>query len=79
MAQQPVGVLVGAALPGAAWVAEEHLDTGIDGELEVLGYLPAVVPGQRAAQLLGQPQHSGVSAGRMRWAVNPSAKGNSST
>jgi hypothetical protein len=46
LAQQAVGVLVAAALPGAAWVAEVDLDTGVDGELDVLGHLPAVIPGQ---------------------------------
>ena len=59
LAEQAVGVLVGATLPGAAGVAEIDLDAGVDGELEVFGHLPAVVPGQRATQLLGQAQDGG--------------------
>jgi hypothetical protein len=55
LAEQAVGVLVGAPLPGAAWVAEVDLDTGVDGELLVFGHLAAVIPGQRVSHLLGQP------------------------
>ena len=29
LAQQPVGVLAGAALPGAVWIAEVDLDAGV--------------------------------------------------
>ena len=79
LAEQAVGVLVGATLPGAAGVAEEDLDTGVDGELGVFGQLPAVIPGQRATQLLGRPRTAVVSPGRIRSAVNPSGSGNSST
>jgi hypothetical protein len=49
LAEQAVGVLVGAALPGAARVTELDLDTGVNRELQVLGHLLAVIPGQRAA------------------------------
>ena len=52
--QQAVGVLVGAALPGAVGVTEVDVEVGIDSQLGVLGHLGALVPGQRAAQLLGQ-------------------------
>ena len=55
LAEQAVGVLVGATLPRAARIAEEDLDAGVDGELEVFGHLSAVVPGHRAPHLLGQP------------------------
>jgi hypothetical protein len=79
LAEQAVGVLVAAALPGAARVAEIDLDTGVDGELQMLGHLLAVIPGQRAAQLLGQLEDSSGQAGRMRWAVNPSGSGNNTT
>jgi len=41
LAEPAVGVLVGAALPGAARVAEVDLDAGVDGELGVLGHLSA--------------------------------------
>ena len=54
LAEQAVGVLVGAALPWALRVAEVDLQTGIDPQLGVLGHLRALIPGQRAAQLLGQ-------------------------
>src|SRR6266566_3295770 len=53
--QQVVGVLVGAALPGAVWVAEVDRKPGVDPQLRVLGHLGALVPGQGTAQLVGQP------------------------
>ena len=59
LAEQAVGVLVAAALPGAAWVAEIDLDTGVDGELQVFGHLLAVIPGEGAAQLLRQSEDGG--------------------
>jgi hypothetical protein len=79
LAEQAVGVLVGAALPGAAWIAEVDLDAAVDGELGVLGHLSAVVPGQRTAQLLGQLETAAVRTGRIRSAVNPSGSGNNTT
>src|SRR3984885_2023508 len=54
LAQQTVGVLVGAALPWALWVAEVDLQAGVEPQPFVLGHLGALVPGQRAAQLLGE-------------------------
>jgi hypothetical protein len=36
-------------------VAEVHLDVGRDGEAGVFGHLHPAVPGERGAQLLGQP------------------------
>src|SRR6266545_5952208 len=54
LAQQTVGVFAGAALPGALRVAEIDLEAGVDAQLGVLGHLGALVPGERAAQLLGQ-------------------------
>jgi hypothetical protein len=59
LAEQAIGVLVGAPLPRAARVTELDLYAGINGELEVLSHLPTLIPGQRATQLLGQPQHRG--------------------
>jgi hypothetical protein len=47
LAQEPVGVLVAAALLGTLWVAEEDPKTELSGELFALGHLPAPVPGQR--------------------------------
>jgi len=52
LAEEPVGVFVRSSLPGAAWIAEGHLDVGGDREAGVLGHLQPAVPGQRAAQLL---------------------------
>src|SRR6266568_4425454 len=46
LAEQAVGVLVGAALPGAAGVAEVDGDPGVDSEAFVLCHLRALVPGQ---------------------------------
>ncbi len=54
LAQQPVGVLVGAALPGCVGVAEVDLDAGVDAHLLPVAHLGALVPGQRAPQCLGQ-------------------------
>src|SRR6202522_3982508 len=54
LAQQPVGVLVGGALPGAAWITEIDLKAGVESELDVLGHLDPLVPGQRPPQLVGK-------------------------
>src|SRR5438067_266339 len=51
--QQPVGVLVGAALPGGVRVAEVDRAAGGDAEGGVRGEFLALVPGQRAQQVLG--------------------------
>ena len=49
-----VGVLVGSALPGTLRVAEVDVEVGVCAELGVLGHFDSLVPGQRAAELLGQ-------------------------
>src|SRR5215203_4265026 len=54
LAQQPVGVLVRAALPGAVRVAEVDLKTSVDPQAGVLAHLRPLIPGQRASQLLRQ-------------------------
>src|SRR3954470_20554552 len=54
LAQKPVGVLVGAALPGAVGIAEVDLDACVDLQARVLGHLGSWVPGQRPSQLLRQ-------------------------
>src|SRR3954447_7396936 len=54
LAQQPVGVLVRAALPRAAWITEVDLQTAVGPQLNVLGHLDALVPGQGPPQLLGK-------------------------
>jgi hypothetical protein len=54
LAQQPVGVLVAAALPWTTRVTEVDRRTAGDGEHGVLCHLPALVPGERAAQVFGQ-------------------------
>src|SRR3954449_2328690 len=53
LAQQPVGVLVRAALPGAVRVAEVDLKTSVDPQLGVLAHLRPLIPGQRLSQLFG--------------------------
>ena len=48
LAQQAVGVLVGAALPGGMGVAEVDRDAGGDGEVGVVGHFLALIPGDGA-------------------------------
>src|SRR5215204_2259017 len=59
LAQQAVGVLVGAALPGALRVAEVDGQPGVDAQLRVLGHLGALVPGQRATKLFWKGRDRG--------------------
>src|SRR6266545_4194518 len=47
LAQQPVGVLVAAALPWAAWLAEVDLQAGVDAQRGRAG--PSRCPGPRSA------------------------------
>src|SRR2546421_105075 len=54
LAQQPVGVLVGGALPGASWITEVDLQTAVEPELDVLGHLGPLVPGQGPPKLVGK-------------------------
>jgi hypothetical protein len=60
-------------------VAEIDLDTRVDGELEVLGYLPAWSQVSERRSCWGGPSTAVVSSGRMRSAVHPLGRGNSST
>ena len=53
LAQQPTGVLVGAALPGAVRIGKEDLDREPLGQLLVLGHLFPSIIGQ------GYPQQGG--------------------
>src|SRR3954447_26874424 len=53
LAQQPIGVLVRAALPGAVGIAEVDLKTSVDPQAGVLAHLRSLIPGQRLPQLLG--------------------------
>src|SRR5690606_39901696 len=46
LAEQAVGVLVAAALPGRVGIAEVDLAVGGEGECCVLGHLGTLVPGQ---------------------------------
>src|ERR1700733_943416 len=54
LAQQSVGVLVGAALPWAVRIAEIDLDASVDLQACVLSHLSSLIPGQRSTQLLRQ-------------------------
>src|SRR3954466_8770954 len=53
LAQQPVGVLVRATLPGAVGIAEVDRHASLDPELGVLGHFRSLIPGQRSSQLFG--------------------------
>src|SRR3954449_10585437 len=53
LAQQPVGVLVRATLPGAVRVAEGDRHARLDPELGVLGHFRSLIPRQRSSQLFG--------------------------
>ena len=54
LTQEPVGVLVGSALPRTSWISKVDGDAGLDSEGGVLGQFLATVPRQRSAELLGQ-------------------------
>src|SRR5215212_5293307 len=54
LTQQPVGVLIRAALPGAVGIAEVDLHASVDPQLRMLAQLRSLIPGQRASQLLRQ-------------------------
>src|SRR3954471_24681926 len=48
LAQQPVGVLVRATLPGAVGIAEVDRHASLDPELGVLGHFRSLIPRQRS-------------------------------
>src|SRR5262249_61894195 len=52
-----VGLLCGRAVQRCAWIADIALHVGGDGEVLVGSHLLASIPGQGAAQLLGQFAH----------------------
>lgn len=54
LAQEPVGVFVGAAQPRAMGIAEVDVEIGGQRQAFVIGKLLAAVPGQRAPQFSGQ-------------------------
>ena len=54
LAEETVGVVVGAALPWTLRVAEVDVEVGLCAELSMLSHFDSLVPGQRAAELLGQ-------------------------
>ncbi|CAG4902221.1 hypothetical protein R54767_02829 [Paraburkholderia gardini] len=68
LAQQAVGVLAGAALPGTAGVTEVDRHAGSDGEILVTGQLLALIAGQAVTQrcgdrneLAGKPASAGAA------------------
>src|SRR6476620_5461086 len=54
LAQQPIGVLVAAALPWAVRIAEVDLYAGVKLEACMLGHFSALIPSQRPTQFLRQ-------------------------
>ena len=54
LAEEAVGVVVGAALPWTLGVAEVDVEVGVCAELGMLCHFGALVPGLGAAELLGQ-------------------------
>ncbi len=42
-------------LPWTLGITEEHLDSGVDEELGVLGHLFALIPGHRLPEVFGKP------------------------
>jgi hypothetical protein len=58
LAQQPIGVFVGTALPWALGVAEANLDARINFELGMLRHFRALVPSERPSQRLWQGHDS---------------------
>ncbi|EDP61099.1 Integrase, catalytic region [alpha proteobacterium BAL199] len=54
LSQQAVGVFVGSSLPRAVRIAEVDLDACIDLQVNMLGHLDTLVPGQRPAELFRQ-------------------------
>jgi very-short-patch-repair endonuclease len=82
LAQEAVGVLVRAALPGGVRVAEVDLHAGVDRELAVLGELAALVPGdgpheggRKSLDLgghRGANELGGVTVGKMQQHHEPS-------
>jgi len=63
LAEQPVGVLVDAALPGATGVGEVDLDAGDVGEPFVLRHFASLIVGQREAPLRVNAIEDGAKAG----------------
>ena len=62
LADQPVGVLAGAALPGAVRVAEVHHHAGVDCQLGMARHLLALVVGQGLAHGFGNAAQLGGEA-----------------
>jgi len=53
VADEPVGVLVCASLPGGVWVGEEHDHVGFGREEPMLGHLQPVVVGHGKPDVQG--------------------------
>ena len=53
LSEEPIGVLAGAALPGAMGVAEVNLDSGLSGQFGMARHLLPLVIGQGLAQRCG--------------------------
>ena len=70
LAQQAVGVLVHAALPGRVRVAEEDVDAGVDADLLPVAHLRSLIPGQRPRSCSGSVWIFAASASRPARACN---------
>ena len=69
LAQQPVGVLAGAALPGAVRVAEVHPHAGVGAQVRVARHLLALVVRQALAHGCGDRNQLGGEARQRRGEV----------
>ncbi len=66
LADQPVGVLTRAALPGTVRITEVHHHAGVDRQLSMARHLLALVVGQRLAHRLGNAAQLGREAFQCR-------------
>ena len=77
LAEQAIRVFIGAALPWGAGMREIHGDTGVHGELPVLGELCSLIPGQGSRNAVGSVVIVAVMAVRAASADRPLGIGTS--
>src|SRR5260370_3324827 len=71
LAQESVGVLIAAPLPGAVRVAEVDFYARFDREAQVVCHLMALIPGEATTQLLGQRLYLRHQRGTNVWSGPP--------